>query len=163
MIGADNQQERPNNSWVCGFVDGEGCFHVAINKMPKMRLGWQVLPEFRVVQHRCDIRVLRLLREVFGCGSIVKNHGDRLELRVRGHNNLCKIVLFFTQNRLHSKKRYDFELFAQVIALMSQGSHLTQDGLERIAQLASRMNRQKTRCLESPETIRRTHNKSIVV
>ena len=48
---ADDQQERLDPHWVSGFVDGEGCFHVSINKFPKMSIGWQVLPEFRIVQH----------------------------------------------------------------------------------------------------------------
>ena len=44
--GADNQQERLSAEWVVGFVDGEGCFFVGINRQPSMKLGWQVLPEF---------------------------------------------------------------------------------------------------------------------
>jgi hypothetical protein len=38
--------------WVVGFVDGEGCFHVSITRHPSMKIGYQVLPEFVVVQHR---------------------------------------------------------------------------------------------------------------
>ena len=31
-MGADNQQERPSeiNSYISGFVDGEGCFSITI-------------------------------------------------------------------------------------------------------------------------------------
>ena len=50
-MGADNQQERLDAKWIVGFTDGEGCFHISINKIPEMSLGWQVLPEFRIVQH----------------------------------------------------------------------------------------------------------------
>ena len=50
-IGAGNQQESLSPDWVVGFVDGEGCFFVGINRQPSMKIGWQVLPEFRVVQH----------------------------------------------------------------------------------------------------------------
>ena len=56
--GADNQQERPSPDWVVGFVDGEGCFFVGINRQPSMTVGWQVLPEFRVVQHERDVSIL---------------------------------------------------------------------------------------------------------
>ena len=34
-MGAENQQERPIESlshYIAGFVDGEGCFHVAIQR-----------------------------------------------------------------------------------------------------------------------------------
>ena len=49
--GAGNQQERPGSEqWVVGFVDGEGCFSVPIFRNRTCRLGWQVQPEFTVVQ-----------------------------------------------------------------------------------------------------------------
>ena len=63
MLGADNQQERLDANWVVGFVDGEGCFYVGINKMPKMTLGYQVIPEFRVVQHQRDENPLQTLKK----------------------------------------------------------------------------------------------------
>jgi len=32
-MSADNQQERIDASWISGFTDGEGCFHVSINQI----------------------------------------------------------------------------------------------------------------------------------
>ena len=87
-MSADNQQERLDSRWITGFVDGEGCFHVAINRLHEMTLGWQVLPEFRVVQHQRDEIILEKLKLFFSFGSIVINHGDRKEFRVRGLENL---------------------------------------------------------------------------
>ena len=44
VVGADDQQERLKTvGWVVGFVDGEGCFSVAVQRCRVMRLGWQVL------------------------------------------------------------------------------------------------------------------------
>jgi hypothetical protein len=37
-MGADNQQERLDASWIVGFTDGEGCFHISINKIQGMSL-----------------------------------------------------------------------------------------------------------------------------
>ena len=64
-LGAENQQERLDVNWIVGFVDGEGCFHVALNKQVKMTQGYQVLPEFRVVQHEKDIQLLHKIQEFF--------------------------------------------------------------------------------------------------
>ena len=72
--GADNQQERLSADWVVGFVDGEGCFFVGINRQPSMKIGWQVLPEFRVVQHKRDVAILERLQEFFGSGQVTVNH-----------------------------------------------------------------------------------------
>ena len=156
MTGADNQQERLNSNWIVGFVDGEGCFHVAINRLPKMTLGRQVLPEFRVVQHYRDKALLYRFKDFFGFGNVVFNHGNIFEYRVRGLENLNKIVQFFKKYRLITVKKNSFEYFALVIQLMNNKKHLTQEGLERIAILASKMNRRVKRNLESSETICQT-------
>ena len=38
--GADNQQERPDlEQWAVGFVDGEGCFSVAVVRNDGCRMG----------------------------------------------------------------------------------------------------------------------------
>lgn len=69
-IGAGNQQERLSPEWVVSFVDGEGCFFVGINRQPAMKVGWQVLPEFRVVQHERDEAVLEQLRRFWDAGGL---------------------------------------------------------------------------------------------
>ena len=152
---ADNQQERLDAEWIVGFVDGEGCFHVSINKMSEMSIGWQVLPEFRVVQHQRDEQILLRLKEYFGFGNVVVNHGDRKEFRVRGKDNLNKLVKFFEKYPLKTSKHKNFELFSKILNLMNNNEHLTMEGLQKIANLASKMNRQVQRHLESSETIRR--------
>ena len=49
--GADNQQERLKFiGWLVGFTDGEGCFSVSIIKNKTSILGWQVYPEFVIIQ-----------------------------------------------------------------------------------------------------------------
>ena len=158
-MDADNQQERPNASWIVGFTDGEGCFHISINKISEMSLGWQVLPEFRIVQHEKDQDVLSKIRDYFGFGSVEINrtdeHGTRKEFRVRGLENLNKIVDFFKINKLKTSKRKDFEIFSEVIELMNKKEHLKKEGLDKIAKLISEMNRKpKLKYLESSETIR---------
>lgn len=115
-MSADNQQERLNAEWIVGFVDGEGCFSVSINKLPKMSLGLQVLPEFRIVQHQRDRQVLYKLREYFGFGNVVINHGDRMEYRVRGLDNLKEIIKFFNKNPLRTLKQKIFKSFLKSLS-----------------------------------------------
>ena len=159
-MGADNQQERLDANWIAGFVDGEGCFHVAINRQPKMKLGWQVLPEFRIVQHERDMKILHKIRNTLGIGQVTRNHGDRFEVRVRGLENLKKLIVFFSKNKLHTTKKENFEIFSKIIGLMENKDHLTKKGLDKIANLASSMNKQVVpKYLESSETIRQTPRK----
>ena len=138
-----------DEKWVVGFVDGEGCFHVSVNRHKEMSIGYQVLPEFTVVQHQRDAQVLYALKEFFGCGVVRQNNGDRLGYRVRSHEHLRDIIVpFFVSHPLCTKKRFDFEKFRSVVSLMEDGGHLTDEGLEKIKLLAREMNRGASR--ESP-------------
>ena len=159
---ADDQQERLDAQWVTGFVDGEGCFHVSINKVREMSIGWQVLPEFRVVQHERDQSVLEELRRFFNAGKVVVNHGSRKELRIRKLSELKEIVSFFKRYPLKTKKEKDLKIFEQILELMEQREHLTIAGLTKIANLCWAMNRKvKPRFLESSETIRQKSRKRL--
>lgn len=127
--------------WVVGFVDGEGCFYVGVNRQPEMTVGYQVLPEFRVVQHKRDIAVLYSMKRFFQHGVVRQNHEDRWELRIRKQEGLRDVVRFFERHPLKTKKNADFKSFAHVIRWMDAGQHLTGSGLIRIVDTAMRMNR----------------------
>ena len=132
--------------WIAGFVDGEGCFHVGINPHADLRVGFQVLPEFTVVQHKRDAKVLHALKAFFDCGVVRSNHGDRMAYRVRSQEHLLKrIIPFFMKHSLKSQKRVDFEKFRHVLLLMKAGDHLTMEGVDRIRRIASEMNRGRSR------------------
>jgi hypothetical protein len=166
--GADNQQERPGiEQWIVGFVDGEGCFSIAVVRNPGLRLGWQVQHEFSVTQAATSRDALELLREHFGCGTVLEqqrndNHrSSLLRFSVKRRRDLVDVVLpFFERYPLRTAKRRDFELFATAIHRMEAGDHLGRDGLRDIALLTEQMNRkQQSRYLESSEAIRRpTHH-----
>ncbi len=128
--------------WVTGFVDGEGTFYVGFNRNQEMKTGVQVLPEFRIVQHERDIKLLHALKKFFGAGVVRVNHDDRLELRIRKLEHLNKIVLpFFDQHPLLTQKRFDYLKFRKIVERMIQGRHLTKSGIIELIDIASKMNR----------------------
>ena len=128
--------------WIAGFVDGEGCFHIGINHHEEMTAGFQVLPEFTVVQHERDVQVLHALKGYFGCGVVRRNHGDRMAYRVRGIKHLLEhIIPFFLKHSLKTKKNVDFMKFRDILLKMEAGDHLTREGVEEIRRIASKMNR----------------------
>jgi hypothetical protein len=126
--------------WVVGFVDGEGCFFVGIQRNPTAKIGFQVIPEFRVVQHVRDLDVLHGLKKFFGFGRVCRNHDERWEYRVRRFEQLQAIARFFSEHKLRTKKRIDATKFSDVLRYMSEGRHLTEDGVREIAALATSMN-----------------------
>ena len=130
-----------SHDWVVGFVDGEGCFYVGITVHPDMSVGYQVMPEFRVVQHESDIQILYALKKFFRCGVVRRNHDDRFELRIRKLECLHNVVKFFEKHPLKTKKHADYKKFARIIQWMNEEKHLTTDGLIQIIKTASQMNR----------------------
>jgi hypothetical protein len=161
--GADNQQERPLTAeWVVGFVDGEGCFSVPIFRNATCRLGWQVQPEFAVVQSERSVNVLQALKAFFGCGVVTVNRRhdnhrqDMWRFGVRRLGDLVgQIIPFFERYPLITAKAGDFVRFAEAVRLMEKGVHLKMDGLQRIASIAQTINRRKpSQLMESSEAIR---------
>jgi len=148
-MGADNQQERPakiTSYYITGFVDGEGCFSITIQRRKSLRLGIQVIAEFHISQHQNRTEVLEAIKEKFECGYIKPN--DRNNPRdltsvyvVRNLKDLHdKIIPFFERFPFVSSKQQDFEKFKKVVGLMTKGAHLKKDGLIKILKLAFSMN-----------------------
>jgi hypothetical protein len=137
-------------NWISGFVDGEGTFYIGINKQSSMSVGYQVLPEFRIVQHERDVQLLHALKDYFNTGVVRINHGDRYELRVRNLSMLTDIIIpFFGKYPLHTQKKHDFTKFAKIVKMMNSGEHLDVSGLIKIIDIASKMNRaDKQKALE---------------
>ncbi len=133
--------------WVVGFVDGEGCFHVSILRHPETTTGYQVLPEFTVVQHEWDLQILYALKRFFGCGVVRRNHGDRWAYRVRKLECLERICEFFTKHPLKTKKNVDFVRFRRIVQKMKEGRHLTPEGLREIVEIALSMSTGKREAL----------------
>ena len=167
--GAVNQQERLD-SYIAGFVDGEGSFHVAVQRNPSTRIGWQLVPEFHVSQDAQRSEVLDLIRGHLGCGYIRENHrGSRdttLVFVVRRRDDLLtKIIPFFERNPLVSSKQQEFLVFAQVVRAMQDREHLAEAGFARLKMLALTMNGggryRRVHRPESSETICRTPESSI--
>ncbi len=141
---AGNQQERLD-AYLAGFVDGEGCFHVAIQRNPSTRLGIQVVPEFQVSQNFERRMVLTLLRERLQCGRIQDNHrgssDTSLVFVVRRREDLLKRVIpFFEAQPLLSPKQAEFVAFARIVRSMSIGAHLHEEGLDALVKIALAMN-----------------------
>jgi len=172
-VSADDQQERPDTGlcqYIAGFVDGEGSFHVAIQRSRFTKNGVQVIPEFHVSQNRERASVLGLIQETLGCGYIKENHaGSRRDKTmvwvVRNRRDLAeRVVPFFERFPLRSSKQREFEVFAQIVQAMQQGEHLTKEGMTQILRQAFAMNGGKYRkarlqdflnVLDSSETVRR--------
>jgi hypothetical protein len=122
--------------WIAGFVDALGGFHVAINRHPRMKVGYQVLPEFVVTLHHGDVQMLHELKNVFGCGVVRAIQGDRMALRVRSRGDLThRIIPFFERYPLKTRTGVEFIRFRKVLCMMERKEHLTPEGLAVIRRI----------------------------
>jgi hypothetical protein len=126
--------------WVVGFTDAEGCFYVSVNPHPDMKVGYQVLPEFVVVQHQRDVQVLYALKKFFGSGVVRKNNHERWCYRVRKLECLQKICKFFESHPLKTKKNVERIRFCRIVRFMREGRHLNPEGLLDIVEMVLSMN-----------------------
>ena len=145
LITPDDQQERLGD-YLAGYVDGEGSFHVAVQRNPSTKNGWQLVPEFHVSQNPERASVLLLLEAHLGCGRVQANarSGGRdrsLVYVVRKRADLIrKVIPFFERHPILSEKRFEFETFAEIVWGLERGEHLHSEGFQRLLALAVQMN-----------------------
>ena len=112
--------------YVVGLVDGEGSFHVRVNKNPTRRAKIEL--KFSLKLRHQDKEVLDALKLFFGCGNVYiqrdkrKNHSLCYRFEVQNKTQIReKVIPFFEQHPpiIPSRKR-DFQLFQQIVWLSTQ-------------------------------------------
>jgi hypothetical protein len=129
-------------SYISGFVDGEGCFCVSFQPSSRHRLGWEVRPSFSVSQNADRAQLLYVIQQKWNCGFIRPDRSDKtIKFEVRNVVDLVsKVIPHFRANPLMSSKHSDFDKFANVCHLLSEGKHRGIEGLELIVRLSMEMN-----------------------
>ena len=159
-----------DGSYIAGFVDGEGSFHIAFQRRPDLKFGWQAIPEFHVSQNYTSRNVLEEIAETLQCGYVKANDATGKRDKccvyvVRDRKDLMnKIIPFFDRFKLRTEKRNDFETFKATVQMMEKNAHLASQGFQKIVDLAFSMNangryrklkkEQVLEMLASSETIR---------
>lgn len=130
--------------WIVGFIDGKGCFYIGLKKKKELKQEYQVLPEFSILQHKRDIKLLYALKDFFGCGIVRKNKGRNSEImiyRVRAQKDLLEsIIPFFEKHTLKSMKYINFKKFRKVLLMIEKSEHLTIEGIQTIQEIKNAMN-----------------------
>jgi hypothetical protein len=130
--------------YIVGFVDGEGCFSISLNKngdrLPEVRL------IFEIELREDDEPILREIQESLNCGNIYRLEYERyakwrphVKLKVSNFSDIStKIIPFFRKHPPRAKKRLQFEDFCQVADMIKYKQHLTPSGIEKIRALKHR-------------------------
>ena len=137
--------ENPNlelNPWyVTGFSDGEACFHIAIGKNTKYKIGYYVNPGFSIALHKKDEELLRKIQEFFGGIGVLKVKKDIVQFRVFSIKDLDIIIKHFDLYPFITKKYADYLLFKEALELIKNKEHLTLEGFNKIISIRASMNK----------------------
>jgi hypothetical protein len=130
------------DSYISGFVDGEGCFCVSFQPSGRHCLGWEVRPSFSVSQNVDRAQPLYWLKERWNCGFIRPDRSDKtVKFEVRNVRDLVSIVIpHFEAFPLMSSKQADVVRFARICRLVHELRHREREGFELIVQSAMEMN-----------------------
>jgi hypothetical protein len=133
-----------NPHYIVGFVDGEGCFSISLNKngdrLPEVRL------IFEIELREDDEPILREIQQVLECGTIYRLEYERyakwrphVKLKVSNFTDISsKIIPFFQRYPPQAKKHLQFEQFCLAAELIKTKQHLTPEGIEQIRALKQR-------------------------
>uniref|UniRef100_UPI0022FD461E hypothetical protein n=1 Tax=Drechslerella dactyloides TaxID=74499 RepID=UPI0022FD461E len=143
--------KKLESGWVSGFTDGEGYFGVEISKSSNSKSGYSVQLKFVITQNIRDLLLLESLIKYFNCGNLIidsRKSNSGVYYRVTSFKDINeKIIPFFIKHPLVGQKYLDFDNFCKVAKLMSNKSHLTPEGLNKIRMIKALMN--KARLLDN--------------
>ena len=132
------------NPWfLTGFIDGDGSFNIRVFKDPNGKLMCKVQPVFTIGLHLKDLPLLQLIQEYFGgVGNTYIREDDKMVYyNISSVKDIMKYVIpHFDNYPLVTQKQADFLLFKEIVNLMNNKEHLTNDGLIKIISLKSSLN-----------------------
>jgi hypothetical protein len=135
----------PDPNWVAGFVSGEGNFDAGIRKPENTSKGLRsrVYLRFRLAQHARDTHLLNLIIKYLGTGRLEIDSRKPLVLLVVGNiSEISKIIIpFFKKYPILGTKYLDYQDWCKIASIITNGAHLTKEGLESIRPIKSGMNR----------------------
>jgi hypothetical protein len=135
----------PEPNWISGFTSGEGNFSIKLTKSSG-RTGYRVQLKFRLVQHSRDKLLMQAISKYFNTGKIYKySEKSALVLEIFNFSDISETILpFFEKYPVLGIKQLDYLDWYKVAKLMSEGRHLTSEGIILIRYIKEKMNRERS-------------------
>ena len=131
---------QPNQWFITGFSDAEGCFTIKIQPNAKLKTKWRVRPVFSITLHLKDLSLLKAIQKTLGVGKINKCGKKAVIYAVDSIKEIPVILNHFDKYPLITHKLSDYFIFKQCFEIIKQGEHLTERGLLEIISLKSNLN-----------------------
>jgi hypothetical protein len=152
LIKFRNMTDYEFKQWLVGFIDGEGCFRIAINNKNKV-----ISFNLTIGLHVDDLEALEFIRNRLKCGNVFIDKGVTT-FHLTKINDIQNILIpLLDEFPLNGVKYLDYLAFKQAINIKLDSLVKQSDKLELITQIKNRMNTRRVDfTMSSSHTIRIT-------
>ena len=132
--------------YVAGFIDGEGCFSVSIGRHKTLKRGFEIRPEFTIELRKDDQEVLERIVVTIGAGKIYDCSYERYgwfphaKYKVTSIWDMKEYLFpFLDKYPLQAKKAKSYKYFQEIVLMLCNKEHLSDDGFEKIFRLRTEL------------------------
>ena len=144
-----------DDSWLSGFIDSDGSFSVQHTKVENNAKKRKISCRLRIEQRMLDpvtgssyFNVLTNIAEFINCKLLTRKQkstgNEYYTLAASSKTSLEIIVNYFTRYPLFSSKYLDYKDWKEIVLLILENKHYTEEGLIKTDSVRNSMNRQRT-------------------
>jgi hypothetical protein len=143
--------------FISGLTDGDGSFFVSFRKNRRITVN------YTIIQDSDSKSVLTEVKDYFNCGKVYDLKSRAARFQVENLTDITNIIIpHFMEYSLKTNKIEHFQIFCKVCELLLINDHKTNEGYNRIIELAYDMNNKgKGRRLSKKDFIELIENKDL--
>ena len=137
-------QEIKSSNWLARFTSGDGGFYIQIQ-------GKKISFKFYINQHERDKALLESFISYLGCGRVETFNSLSVFVVTKLIDIDEKIIPLFKNYPILGEKSKDFSDLCEVLEMIKDKKHLTEEGLEQIRLIKAGMNTGRLKSLPAAE------------
>jgi LAGLIDADG endonuclease len=143
-----NKNNKDFAWFVTGFTEAEGCFNINIYKTKAGKLTAKLRFSLAIMEN--DTELLNQIRNFLNCGNISKPRSNgMIHFTVSKLSDINTIIIpHFKNYPLRGNKFQDFNSWCLAANIITEGRHLTSEGIIELQDLFKNMNRSRANTLD---------------
>ena len=144
------------DGWLSGFIDSDGSFSVQHTKLENNAKKRKISCRLRIEQRMLDpitnesyFKVLTEVSNLLNCSLLTRKQkstgNEYYTLTASSQMSLEKIINYLNKYPLFSSKYLDYKDWKEVVFLIFENKHYTEEGINKTESVKNSMNRQRTK------------------
>ena len=149
------QGDLANDSWLSGFIDSDGSFSVQHTKVENKAKKRKISCRLRIEQRMLDpitgdsyLNIFKNIAEFLNCSlltRIQKSTGNEYYIITASSKiSIDILVRYLDEFPLYSSKYLDYKNWKEIVLLILENKHYTEEGLIKTDSIRNNMNRKRT-------------------